>query len=212
MTRNNADFQGKLPHQMSPEEFASSPASVFHGTFLPDEKVLDVGIREPASASGAQVPAVKKMHLGTFQAALDAVHERNRQPDQKATIHTFWQTPRVNRIGGKMPELADPNPEDEAHFKSGAMYYANQNEDWGNPSFATETPKKHLKTQAEYVSDALAQGKESEVHPRTLEQYRKGTLGKMQLNPSQVELMITSRDKLGPLRNAGPQWDYLRGK
>ena len=230
--------QFKQPHEMSPEEFAAHPASVFHGTYLPDEDVFNLEKRDPSPASGLGAIEgrngwgqrqtfypVPKIHLGTFQAALDTLVQRSRESNQEGTVHTFWQTPKVDGDTSDL-ELQDVmdidpshdfdythNPENVAHFAEGSQYYANQNEDIGNPSFATDEPDQTLASHADYVKAALKSGvPESEVHPRTLAQYKAGTLGKMTIRANVADLMTRNEDKLGPLKNAGPKWDYLNSE
>lgn len=227
--------QFKQPHQMSPEEFAAHPAAVFHGTYLPDSEVLNLEKRDPSAASGlGQVQGVngwgqhdflnpvKKIHLGTFQAALDTIVMKSKEHDQEGTVHTFWQTPKVS---GKTSEErlyeyfdADPeysaedlnNPENVAHYVPGNHYYENQSEDIGNLSFATDEPHKTLASHSDYVKAALDKGiPESEVHPRTLAQYKAGTLGKMRIKANVADLMTRNQKRLGPLKEAGPEIKYL---
>lgn len=233
MELNSKQF--KLPHQMSPEEFAAHPAAVFHSTFLPDTDVFDLSKRDPGVNSALEnfkgvddngndlsLSAVKKVHLGTFQAALDALRMRGRTPEQEGTIHSFWQTPKVPGATSekRIDDYIEPdwdhdkeeidNPENVAHFIPGSQYYENQNEDEGSPSFATDEPSKHLASHADYVKAALNKGvPESDIHPRTLAQYKAGTLGKMSVNSHVAKLMINHQDKLGPLKKAGPEWEYL---
>jgi hypothetical protein len=225
--------QFKQPHQMSPDEFAAHPAAIFHGTYLPDEDVMDVTNRRgyPSSGdnyyeNGKPIDVVPKMHLGTFQAALDAVIQNRNSYSDKATIHTYWQTPKVSGATGNLrlsnffnvdkgPSEEDVNnPENVAHFVPGAHYYENQNEgEIGDPSFATDTPHKYLTSQADYVKAALDRGvPESDIHPRTLKLYKAGTLGKMTMPARVADYMTKYHNKLGPYTNAGPTWDYLNSE
>jgi hypothetical protein len=217
---------------MSPDEFAAHPAAVFHGTYLPDEDVMDVSNKYPKPASGEDfyqngefIDGQQKMHLGTFQAALDILEQKKDSNDQEGTVHTFWQTPKIPGSTANLrlkdffnidkgPSEEDiENPENVAHFVPGAQYYENQNEDYGNPSFATDEPHNHLTSQADYVKAALDRGvPESEIHPRTLKLYKAGTLGKMKIKARVADLMIQHHTKLGPLNNAGPTWEYLNSK
>lgn len=233
MELNSKQF--KQPHQMSPEEFAAHPAAVFHGTYLPDEKVFNMSNRDPSPASGLGqiqglnswgeedfINPVKKLHLGTFQAALDTLVMKSKEYDQEGTIHTFWQTPKVhgNTSEERLTDYfdADPeydheelnNPENVAHYVPGSHYYENQNEDIGKLSFATDEPHKYLASQADYVKAALDSGvPESEIHPRTLKLYKSGELGKMRIKANVADMMTQQEDKLGPLKEAGPKIKYL---
>jgi hypothetical protein len=235
--------QFKQPHEMSPDEFAAHPAAIFHSTYLPDDQIFDLSKRFPAPSSGEpvdvelpdgnsrQIDPKQKIHLGTFQAALDTGIQSygNRTKGQKAkpvTVHTFWQTPKVSGSTAKhtlsmhIPDLTDwsaakteNDPEAVAHYAAGSQYYSNQNEDTFNPSFATDDPKTYLTSQADYVKAALDRGvPESEIHPRTLKLYKAGTLGKMVLPLKVQKLMRDHEDKLGPLKAAGPKWDYLNSE
>jgi len=240
--------QFKQPHQMSPEEFAAHPAAVFHGTYLPDEDVLDVTKRNPSplwmdedttvdeykngdEKSSYEVTPTQKIHLGTFQAALERTsmspaanldeHTGNGKP---ATVHVFWQTPKVlgstidEPLKKYIPNLTEwseykteHEPEATAHYAPGSQYYTNINEDHGSVSFATDNPQQTLASQADYVKAALDRGvPESEIHPRTLKLYKAGTLGKMVIPMSTQKLMIKHKNKLGPLKNAGPKEKYVR--
>ena len=227
--------QFKQPHEMSPEEFAAHPASVFHGTYLPDNEVFDLEKRDPSAASGlGQISIkngwgqddflnpVKKIHLGTFQAALDTLVMRSKEHDQEGTVHNYWQTPKEDGSTAelRLPEVVDvtedvdhetlDNPENVAHYIPGDHYYENQNEDIGQPSFATDEPHRSLASHADYVKAALDRGvPESEVHPRTLAQYKAGTLGKMRIKANVADLMTINQSRLGPLKEAGPRWDYV---
>jgi len=231
--------QFKQPHQMSPEEFAAHPAAVFHGTYLPDEDVFNLDKRNPITSTGDDGPPriritnpfsgkeevyeaqpKAKIHLGTFQAALERLYKNVLDTTQQGTVHTFWQTPKisgasVNQEVTKIPgfdkySFNDPNPEEVAHYAPGSQYYENQNEDLFSASFATDTPKKVLASQADYVKAALDRGvPESEVHPRTLAQYKSGNLGKMQITSDLAKLMRNNPYKLGPLTEAGPRWNYV---
>lgn len=219
---------------MSPEEFAAHPAAVFHSTYLPDTDLFDLSKRNPSSAGGSfssngqPLPVVKKMHLGTLQAALENMMQSAGRPEQYGTIHTFWQVPRVSadtrnlklsdmykldQPVGESPAEAEyhrNNPENVAHYAPGSQYYHNQNEDEGRPSFATDKPLHTLASQEEYVQAALVSGvPESHIHPRTLAQYKAGTLGKMRLNANIAQQMSKHADKLGPLKKAGPNWRDL---
>jgi hypothetical protein len=221
MELNQSQF--KQPHQMSPDEFALHPNAIFHGTWLPDSDVFNLNKRTPESGdlSFQGYETVPKIHLGTFAAALHRLHDTNRPTGSKtATVHTFWQTPHVSDLGGGVRALND-SPEDMAHYIPGSMWYSNQNEDDQNPSFATEEPQHTLKSQADYVKNALANGKGSEVHPETLKRYKSGTLGKLKLNNDQVDLMYehlywpvkdTNKYALGAYTKAGPTWDSLNEK
>ena len=232
---------------MSPDEFAAHPAAIFHSTYLPDEDVFNVSKRSPVinseitsfkgtdkEGNPVTLRPIKKVHLGTFHAALQITGIRNSGDDKPSTIHTFWQTPKVSdstarkRIanyitpdpkyykGHEDPEheeLDINHPEAVAHFIPGTQYYENMSEDRWSPSLATDNPQKYLTSQADYVKTALDRGvPESEIHPRTLAQYKAGTLGKMEVTPAVAELMVKHWDKLGPYTHAGPTWTYLSSK
>lgn len=213
------ESQFKQPHQMSPDEFALHPNSLFHGTWLPDNKIFDMELRQPESG-GFGAETFPKLHLGTFAAALHRLHDTNRPTQGKtATIHTFWQTPHISDFGGGMKAF-DDSPENMAHYTPGSMWYANQHEDDGSPSFATEFPGHTLKSQSDFVEDAIRLGRGKEVHPETMKRYKAGTLGKMRLNNDQVDLMYqnlywplkSGRYALGSYTKAGPNWETLKDK
>lgn len=234
MELNSTQF--KQPHQMSPDEFNLHPSAVFHGTWLPDNDVFDLRRRNPTGAGWGlnDWDVYEKVHLGTFRSAVDRMHETIRwdpkgtngdvkpRPDHAiGTIHSFWQTPHNVALGGVMAASDDPNPEDMAHFMPGSMWYRNQNEDYPNLSFATDEPEDHLKSQADFVKEAIAQGKIKEVHPETLKRYKAGTLGKMRVTVENVVNLNSQlyyphptlkRNTLGAYENAGPSEQNVRGK
>lgn len=204
---------------MSPDEFALHPNAVFHGTFLPDKDIFNMDKRSPQSGWGHEV--IPKIHLGTFAAALHRLSD-TQEPGSSTlgTIHTFWQTPHVDYFGSGM-RAVDSTPENMAHHLPGPMWYSNQHEDDQNPSFATEEPNHYLKSQADYVQAAIANGKAKEVHPETMKRYQAGTLGKMRLNNDQIDLLFDNlyhpnkaigRNALGPYEHAGPNWKNLEEK
>lgn len=219
------ESQFKQPHQMSPDEFALHPNSLFHGTWLPDNKIFDMELRKPESGNFehiySDIEVQPKIHLGTFAAALHRLHDTNRPTEGKtATIHTFWQTPHLSDFGGGIKAL-DNSPENMAHYLPGSMWYENQHEDDGSPSFATDWPGYTLKSQSDFVEDAIRLGKAKEVHPETMKRYKAGTLGKMRLNNNQVDIMYqhlywpvkgTNRYALGAYTKAGPNWETLKDK
>ena len=212
--------QFKQPHQMSPDEFALHPNALFHGTWLPDNKIFDMELRKPESG-GFFAETFPKLHLGTFAAALHRLHDTNSptKGSKTATIHTFWQTPHVSDFGGAMKAFED-SPESMAHYTPGTMWYPNEHEDSGSPSFATDLPERTLKSQSDFVDNAIKMGRAKEVHPETMKRYKAGTLGKMRLNNDQVDLMYqnlywplkSGRYALGAYTKAGPTWETLNDK
>jgi hypothetical protein len=207
---------------MSPDEFALHPNAIFHGTWLPDNQLFDLSKRTPQNGSILKM-AVPKIHLGTFAAALEALHTTlSDRGAETGTIHTFWQTPHVPTLGGGMKSVNN-SPENMAHFLPGSMWYVNQVEDPLSPSFATEEPEQTLKSQSDYVKEAISNGKISEVNPETLKRYQSGTLGKMRLSHFNVKSMFRHvygqtlmpsgpRNLLGAYSTAGPNWKNLGKK
>jgi hypothetical protein len=185
------DESGKLPHEMTPDEFAAHPYAVFH-----------------TSEHQHLIRRGGEMHAGTLQAALERSSDQAGpyNPYADRYLHTMWAVPtmRETAIRFRDPDFTSYNKpnikkkeeqyppaysrelEDEAivgypHEDGGLGYYTNVHEDQGHVSVLTSNPQKRFKTQAEYVEQAIREGKEKDVHPLTLALYKKGTLSQGQL-------------------------------
>lgn len=170
----------KQPHQMNPEEFASHPYAVFHSTHLDEPDLFNSEKRFGKS------PVV---HFGTLQAALDR-HAITEDPTNRgiegrdadlsghkkdARLHVFWHKPESLEIG-------HDNASND--YEPGTRYYRNAIENAGSISLAT-SERGSVKSQHEYVADAIAQGKAHEVHPATMDMYKRGLLKKGALLPAE---------------------------
>jgi len=168
----------KQPHQMSPEEFASHPFAVFHTTHLPTEKVLDAGSRfDPGIHLGTDIAASQR-HLVTGNKSMTSftngkIVEPHTQP---ATMHVFHHDPgeKLNRI---VSDAAANNRGGSIEKQKRNVYYNNSYEDRGNLSLVVHDTSR-LKSQHDFVSKAISEGKEGEVHPYTLKLYNSGSLKK----------------------------------
>jgi hypothetical protein len=169
----------KEPHQMSPDEFASHPYAVFHSTHLDEPDLFNSEKRFGKSSV---------VHFGTLQAALDrhAITEdpanrgiEGRDADlsghkEDARLHVFWHKPESLAVG------RDTSKND---YEPGTRYYRNEVENAGSISLAT-SERDSVKSQHEYVTDAISQGKAHEVHPATMDMYKRGLLKKGFLLPA----------------------------
>jgi hypothetical protein len=168
----------KQPHQMSPEEFASHPFAVFHTTHLPTEKVLDADSRfDPGIHLGTDIAASQR-HLVTGNKSMTSltngkIVEPHTQP---ATMHVFHHDPgeKLNRI---VSDAAANNRGGSIEKQKRNVYYNNSYEDRGNLSLVVHDTSR-LKSQHDFVSKAISEGKEGEVHPYTLKLYNSGSLKK----------------------------------
>jgi len=174
----------KQPHQMSPEEFASHPFAVFHTTHLPTEKVLDAGSRfDPGIHLGTDIAASQR-HLVTGKQLItsgQSLHKsltssKNEKITQPATMHVFHHDPgeKLNRI---VSDAAANKRGGSIEKQKRNVYYNNSHEDAGNLSLVVHDTSR-LKSQHDFVSKAISEGKEGEVHPYTLKLYNSGSLKK----------------------------------
>jgi hypothetical protein len=163
----------KQPHEMTPTEFANHPYAVFHSTHLDEPDLFN-----PEKRFGKS-PVV---HFGTLQSALDRhavtenpanrgiegqeVDPRTHRTD--ARLHVFWHKPASLEVG------YDSTMND---YTPGTRYYRNLHEDPNSISLAT-SERGSIKSQHEYVAEAIAQGKANEVHPATMDMYKRGLLKK----------------------------------
>ena len=156
----------KQPHQMSPEEFASHPFAVFHSTHLPAEDV-----RDPHARSSPGI------HLGTDRAATQRHLVTGLMVSQpytrNASMHVFHHDPgdRVQRTTDNVANEYTGNPS----RRKLNSYYENEHEDKGSLSLVVHDPSR-LKSQHDYVVEAIKQGKGDEVHPYTMQLYKSGSL------------------------------------
>lgn len=171
------------PHKLSPEQFEAHPYAVFHSTSVdPRAKSApkDLFHHGPFDESNWQ------RHYGTLQASVDRMVDQGRFNNR---IYSYWHEPddegNTDWYNGKriphVVEDRDANP--EKHFEPSeawkaaptSMYYENSVEDPGSISVVSKKPSA-VRSHEDYVGQAIAEGKEHEVHPRTLALYKAGKL------------------------------------
>lgn len=163
------------PHQMSPKQFAEHPHAVFHSTHLKD----------PKSREGGHT----NIHVGTLAAAMErhgvtgAYAENEPWMTKDATIHVYHVEPTAEE---KYYEEDDEEANSYPRWnpKSGentVHYYKNDVEDVGSTSALVRDPSR-LKSQSDFVEDAIRNGKADEVHPITMAMHLTGRLGKWTQN------------------------------
>ena len=92
----------KLPHQMTPDEFAAAPNAVFHSTHLSPEHVLNMENRRDDFETSAGFSP--HLHVGSEQAAIEnaartendgvgRVVEGAGVGTERARLHTYWYHP-----------------------------------------------------------------------------------------------------------------------
>lgn len=179
----------KKPHEMSPEEFAAHPYAVFHSTHRSQGEV-DAGNNRPYGGD---------IHVGTEQAALErhvatsdtenvnrhTIGDPRRTSD--ARLHTFWHKPTEEQLSNRLTDWG-ANHKDPG---TGPAYYTNEVEDKMSTSLVTDKPES-LMPQDAYVRAAIMAKKGHEVHPKTMEMYRQGALGKGAWLPRSTSLAHTT--------------------
>ena len=163
----------KAPHQMSPEEFASHPFAVFHTTHLPADKVKDPDARTHPGIHLGTERAASQRHLTTGHKTQGNTHNGPSAGGREATMHVFHHDP-----GQRVSVTSDRKANDwYGSIRKGKrnMYYSNDTEDRGSLSLVVHNPSR-LKSQHEYVDEAIKQGKGDEVHPHTMKLYKQGAL------------------------------------
>lgn len=195
--------KNKLPHQMTPEEFAAAPNAVFHTSHLAPDEVRNSMLRAYRYYAG--YGSSPHIHVGSEQAAIENASRTERvfksDVPAPARLHVFHYTPgsgdnlevhvdgeRYTKPGVEQgistthSPTYDPRSEvDTAYdYKHDyhdfpALAYKNDVEDSGSISFSIGDPSR-LKSQADYVKEAIAQGKADEVHPKTMAMYKSGAL------------------------------------
>jgi hypothetical protein len=183
----------KQPHQMTPDEFAAHPYAVFHSTDESPEFLNHWGNGAPAQFEGRNYGTFRR-HYGTEQASHQIFAGKMVNDDEvRPRIYTYWHEPKPSQVFAgsdvERPELqgltddaANEMPRDEHDVadmkvmeRNKGGYYKNEHEDEGSISYVSLEPK-GVKSQADYVTQAIAKGKEHEVHPITLGLYRAGQL------------------------------------
>jgi hypothetical protein len=161
----------KQPHQMSPEEFIEHPQTLFHST---------TASRSPEEWSS---PENVSVHVGSYRSTLD--RHAHRGTTQPGRILAGWINPKLNinptilsddeaNFGGpwsavqgvKKPRTVKPES---------VNFYRNHAEDPGSLS-ALLPRATDLITHAQFVKEAIDNGKADEVHPKTMAMYLGGHL------------------------------------
>lgn len=190
----------KQPHQMSPDEFASHPYAVFHSNHLDPELVQQGQFRhqtiygEPLDSESHLDEFGHAVHMGTEQAAMEnhlrtANSKTTYVPDHlrstTAHHHVFWYVPYASETKKVVSdEEANDGYVHEDYLGEGGVsfpkdrseYYRNDVEDPGHVSLAVRNEHR-LRSQSDFVKQAIFQGRGHEVHPETMRQYQAGTLG-----------------------------------
>jgi len=178
-TAAEANPPAKEPHQMSPEEFAAAPTAVFHTSHLAPEDVKNMELRKRnAEVGGAMSPHI---HVGSEQAALENSMRTESNPDitTPARMHVFWYQAQkrdpftVHGDGNVYTRRGEEYIHDDHPFP--ALFYANKGEDYDSTSISVADPTR-LKSQSDFVRDAIAAGKADEVHPITMAMFKEGHL------------------------------------
>jgi hypothetical protein len=218
----------KEPHQMTPDEFASHPYAVFHGTNESPDFFSKV-TNDPEFASDY---GNFRRHYGTEQAANEILASKVVNYDEgdsfvkNARVYTYWHEPRqsqvtsrrsstsprlkpvydavANQVSGNnfgLPEkiLGKEEAARKELKKNKSLYYTNDHEDVGSVSLVASEPTS-VKSQADYVKEAIESGKGHEVHPTTMAMYKSGQLSK----PYKV-----TKDMAYKVTDIGEQDDYI---
>ena len=165
------------PHQMTPTEFANHPYAVFHGSDVAMQSVRE---------SNPQI------HVGSDAAAIQRGGTRNWGSTSTAALNTLWHVPEnvpnATRVYNEGPAHATSTeysitpgssaPSKESRRPAGVknVYYKNDFEDAGSTSLSIQDASR-LKSQSDFVEDAIRNGKANEVHPLTMAKHIAGTLG-----------------------------------
>jgi hypothetical protein len=165
------------PHQMTPTEFANHPYAVFHGSDVAMESVRQTN---------------PQIHVGSDSAAIQRAGSRTHKADSTPALNTLWHVPenvpnatRVYTEGPAhatsseysiTPGSSKPNRESRRPAGVNNVYYNNDFEDAGSTSLSIQDASR-LKSQSDFVEDAIRSGKANEVHPLTMAKHIAGTLG-----------------------------------
>jgi hypothetical protein len=177
------------PHKLSPEAFEAHPYAVFHGSHYGPMELNSQSL----NTNGKFI-----RHYGTLHSAIERLSHSLYKGSSTGTnhIYSYWNVPtsenftKDNQLDTiddnganiahkaytdtRAPENSDEQKLSEDLSKKGSMYYTNSVED---PDSLSLVSINKLKTQSDYVREAIAQGRENEVHPRTRAEYYAGTLG-----------------------------------
>lgn len=183
----------KQAHEMTPEEFASHPLTVFHsskGNFATPNEPEYPGYR---NLHNKESLSTRPMHVGTRRAAIHRAGARSSSDEQD--LYAFHTAPRpaltkttlADHVLGHKAERAIDMLGKEKYLKEASLpsadweeetgYYHNIVEDPGSVSAVIKSPRGELTSHHEAVAKAIAAGKIDEVHPLTLHMYKSGQLG-----------------------------------
>jgi len=181
----------KEPHQMTPEEFAAAPNAVFHTSHLEPHVVRDESFRATRYRLGKGTSP--HIHVGTEQAAIENAGRTTGSGDP-ARLYVFHYIPKFGdnfRVQGDGEHLVAPQkirnkvyryndseeeePDTHDNHTEPVVVYRNEHEDKGAISLSVGDFSR-LKSQADYVREAIASGKADEVHPKTMAMYKDGVL------------------------------------
>ena len=221
----------KQPHQMTPEEFAAQPNAVFHTSHLYPESVRNMDTRQTDFNSGLGTsPAIhvgsEQAALENAARTVDR-YDTDILEDEPARLHVFHYTAKpgdnmlVHEDGipylkpGANAQNIDPDHDEynsthniypgyeythDLHDMPGLLY-RNAAEDKGSVSISVMDVSR-LKSQGDFVRDAIASGKGDEVHPKTMAMYKAGSFDKGDyLDPDGLR---TIKNKNEPNRSVNP--------
>lgn len=170
--------QDLQPHQMTPDQFANHPHAVFHTTHLADP--FD---RDYTAEDGSEAP--KAIHVGTYAAALERHGTTGKKSEAQegwtrdANLHVWHATPAANSLPREVTDATANLGKKDLEYRLNqsipkTLYYQNMVESPGSTSALVATD--HLKSQHDYVTAAIANGKGDEVPASTMARYKAGNL------------------------------------
>jgi hypothetical protein len=213
-----------LPHQMTPAQFREHPLAVHHGThkggFRAEE--LGEGDNNYLSFAGDKFQALDRMSMNSYYDKSGGnIHHYWAVPTAAET-KTYYEDDDIHVHASGMPDVhgvAALNIPVNARTLEGQGhalgYYRNifegtadknargTHENPGSPSVAMlpASPHRGFVTQSQFVEDAIARGKAHEVHPETMDLYKK-----RELDTTPIEQSYLDREIEGKSRFGGPQF------
>jgi hypothetical protein len=164
---------------MDPTEFINHRDTVFHASYT------------PLPAAGTDYTKYGSGHAGIHAGTIDSAEERVARglgpkrdgSGDPATVYALHVPPErfINGVDSLVSDYHanhSPDLHDNAQGTEVAAYYRNEVEDQNSTSVVLNNRHKAL-THSDYVRDAIANGKEHEVHPLTLAMYHAGSLDKL---------------------------------
>lgn len=200
-----------LPHQMTPSQFREHPLAVHHGTTDLGFWAEDIGTHpypKPLSFAGDRLQALDRIDMRShnhpeggwmhhYWAVPTGAEARTYHEDDDSNVHSEGEPD----IHGNTANRGALNAESLARKGHDLGYFRNVYEAIpdrtsrirsgipGSPSVAMlNEPIQHgFATQSQFVEDAIKRGKAHEVHPETMELYKKRDLDSTRIQPSYLE-------------------------